>query len=131
MGKKILTWIETHWIATTVMTMAIVGAIVMTPILTSRWILDGKVKQYQNLLKTEESAEETTQKEQFEIEIMENPEDYKIVTKYKKPMKNWTKSEKTEFLEKVEELQQAQEGARKIENFVRSGLEDNQNSEIE
>ena len=27
-------------------------------------------------------------------------------------MKNWTKSEKTEFLEKVEELQQAQEGAR-------------------
>ena len=131
MGKKILTWIETHWIATTVMTMAIVGAIVMTPILTSRLILDGKVKQYQNLLKTEESAEETTQKEQFEIEIMENPEEYKIVTKYKKPMKNWTKSEKTEFLEKVEELQQAQEGARKIENFVRSGLEDNQNSEIE
>lgn len=120
MGKRILAWIETHWIATAVITMAIVGAIVITPILTNRWILDNKVKKNLGYLSIQEGSEKTTEKEQFDI-VSEQGE-YKIVPKYNKPVKNWTKSEKQEYLKKVEELEDKDKIPAEMQNFIQQPL---------
>ena len=121
MGKKILAWIETHWIATTIITMAIVGAIVMTPILTSRWVLDKKVKENLSLLQSQESPEKVTGKEVFEIK--EEQGKYKIVPKYNKPVKSWTKSEKQAYLEKVEKIKEMQETDKQAQELFKEFLQ--------
>lgn len=121
MGKKILAWIETHWIAATVMTMAIVGAIVMTPILTNRWILDSKVKKNLNLLQIQEVSETVMEKEVFEIK--EEQGEYKIVPKYNKSVNSWTKSEKQAYVEKVEKIKELQETDKKSQELFKEFLQ--------
>lgn len=121
MGKKILAWIEIHWIATTVMTMAIVGAIVMTPILTNRWILDSEVKKNLSLLQIQEVSGKVIEKEVFEIK--EEQGEYKIVPKYNKPVKSWTESEKQAYLEKVEKIKEMQETEKQAQELFEEFLQ--------
>jgi len=116
MGKRILAWMEAHWIATAGITMAIVGAIVMTPILVNQWILDNKIKNNLSWLQIQEVSEKVTEKEQFEIQEEEN--EYKIVPRYNKPVEKWTKSEKREYLKKVEELEKMKQLSGEMQNRI-------------